>query len=189
MGILGSVGIGFRADPPLTHNFLISLIDTSSGGSKAGSIILSAVLDAAVGGFSECSGLEMSMQPEEYKEGGGNGCTLKFPSRVTWSNITLKRGVGAWPTLWDWHFGFTKGEGKRRDGVITLFNDLHLPTNVWYFQRGLPVRYVGPTLNASQNNVAIESIEIAHEGIYQVPGIGAGTSATMAAVSLGMRYR
>jgi hypothetical protein len=52
----------------------------------------------------------------------------------------------------------------------------------------LPIRYSGPTLNASQNNVAIESIEIAHEGVYQVPGISAGTAATMAAVSLGMRY-
>ncbi len=189
MGILGSVGVGVRTDPPFTHNFLISLLDTSSGGSLAGSLVMSAVLDVVLGGFSECSGLEMSMQPEEYKEGGRNGCTLKFPTRVTWGNITLKKGVGAWPTLWDWHYGFTKGEGKRRDGVITLVNDLHLPTNIWYFSRGLPVKYSGPALNAAQNNVAIESIEIAHEGVYQVPYVGAATATAMAAVSLAMRYQ
>jgi phage tail-like protein len=188
MGLLGSVGIGFRADPPFTHNFLISLLDTTSGGSLALTIALSAVLDVAVGGFSECSGLEMAMQPEEYKEGGRNGETLKFPTRVTWGNLTLKRGVGAWPTLWDWHYSFTQGKGKRRDGLIVLFNDLHLPTNIWYFSRGLPVKYAGPTLNAAQNTVAIESIEIAHEGVYQVPGISAGTAAVMAAISLGLRY-
>jgi phage tail-like protein len=191
MGVLGSmgVGLGIRTDPPLTHNFLISLLDTSSSGSLAGSIALSFALDVVLGGFSECSGLEMSMQPEEYKEGGQNGCTLKFPSRVTWGNIILKRGIGAWPALWDWHYGYATGEGKRRDGVITLVNDMHLPTNIWFFSRGLPVKYTGPTLNASQNTVAVESIEIAHEGIYQVPGISAGTAAVMAAVSLGMAHQ
>jgi phage tail-like protein len=74
--------------------------------------------------------------------------------------------------LWDWHYGFVEGVGKRRDGIIVLLNDLHLPNNIWRFSRGLPVRYVGPVMNATQNSVAIESIEIAHEGIYQVPYAG-----------------
>ena len=46
-----------------------------------------------------------------------------------------------------------------------------MPNNIWYFRRGLPVKYTGPALNATQNNVAIESIEIAHEGIHQVPPV------------------
>jgi phage tail-like protein len=119
----------------------------------------------------------MSLQVEEYKEGGRNSELLKFPTRVSWSNITLKKGLGANPTLWDWHYGFVEGRGRRRDGVIILLNDLRVPHNIWYFRRGLPVKYSGPQLNAAQSNVAIESIEISHEGIYQVPFVGLGAAA------------
>ena len=176
--------VGARSDPVLGYNFLISLLDTSSALALAKSIAVSAIMDVALGGFSECSGLEMSLEIEEYNEGGRNGNTLKFPTRVKWSNITLKKGVGAGTALWDWHYGFVKGEGKRRDGVIILQNDLHIPNNIWYFRRGLPVKYTGPTMNATQNSVAIESIDIAHEGIYQVPYIGFGAAASMGIAEL-----
>jgi phage tail-like protein len=177
-----------RGDPVLNHNFVISLIDTSSTLGMLGSIAMSAIFDVALGGFSECSGLEMSMQPEEYKEGGNNSQVLKFPSRVTWSNITLKKGIGAGTALWDWHYGFAEGKGKRRDGIIVLLTDLRVPNNVWYFRRGLPVKYTGPSLNATQNNVAIEAIEIAHEGIYQVPFVGLGAAAIGAAVNISVGF-
>jgi phage tail-like protein len=154
-----------RSDPVLNHNFAITLIDSSSNLGLFGS---SGVLDVAVGGFSECTGLEMSLQVEDYKEGGNNGQLLKFPTRVTWSNITLKKGVGVNSALWDWHYGFVIGKGQRRDGMIILLTDLHLPHKIWTFRRGLPIKYTGPSLNATQNNVAIESIEIAHEGISQI---------------------
>jgi phage tail-like protein len=169
MALLSSVlgGVGARAYPLLGHNFLISLLDTSSG--LADSIGLTSVMDVAVGGFSECSGLEMSLDVQDYSEGGNNGTILKFPTRVKWSNLTLKKGIGLSTDLWDWHYSFVEGRGKRRDGTIILLNDLHLPSNIWYFRRGLPVKYTGPSLNATQNAVAIESIEINHEGIYQGP--------------------
>jgi len=178
--VLGSVGI--RPDPLLGYNFLVSLLDTSSTLALARSVALSAVLDVAVGGFSECSGLEMTLDVEEYREGGRNGTVLKFPTRVKWTNITLKKGIGAGQGLWDWHYGFVEGRGTRRDGVIALLNDLHLPNNIWYFRRGLPVKYTGPAMNATQNSVAIESIEIAHEGIYQVPYVGYGSAAVTAGI-------
>jgi phage tail-like protein len=143
-----------------------------------------AIFDVAAGGFSECSGLEMSLQVEEFREGGNNGRVLKFPTRVTWSNIMLKKGVGAGTALWDWHYGFTEGKGKRRDGVIVLLTDLRKAHNIWYFRRGLPVKYTGPALNSMQSSVAVESIEIAHEGILQLPSpglaeAGAGASAAI----------
>jgi phage tail-like protein len=169
MGLLGAVGV--RADPLLNHNFIVSLVDSSSAFAFLGSVA-SAILDVAVGGFSECSGLEMSMQPEEYKEGGRNSTVLKFPNRIAWSNLTLKKGVGVGTALWDWHYGFVEGQGKRRDGMIMLLDEQRSPNTIWFFRRGLPVKYTGPSLNATQNNVAIESIEIAHEGIHQVPGVG-----------------
>ena len=65
---------------------------------------------------------------------------------------------------------------KRRDGLIVLMNNLFIPHNIWYFRRGLPIKYTGPSMNAGQSNVAIESMEIAHEGVYMVPGVAATAS-------------
>jgi phage tail-like protein len=161
-----------RGDPVLNHNFVISLVDSSSTLAILEPAALSAILDVPLGGFSECAGLEMSLKVEEYREGGRNSAVLKFPSRVEWTNLTLKKGLGAGTALWDWHYGFVEGRGKRRDGIIALLTDLRVPNNIWYFRRGLPVKYSGPSLNATQSSVAIESIEIAHEGITQVPYVG-----------------
>jgi phage tail-like protein len=166
--------IGVRHDPQLNHNFVISLLDSTSSLAPAAPPALAGILDAAAGGFSECSGLDLTQQPEEYKEGGNNGGVLKFASRATWANVTLKRGVTGTTELWEWHASFLEGRGKRRDGVIVLLDSERAPLQAWYFRRGLPVKYTGPTFNAAQSSVAIEAIEIAHEGIHQVPGVGGG---------------
>src|SRR5947207_1183683 len=181
MALLSSVGV--RSDPLLSHNFIISLIDTSSTFALSTSRLASAIADIALGGFSECSGLEMSLEVKDYEEGGNNGTVLKFPTRVKWSNITLKKGIGAGTALWDWHYGFVEGNGKRRDGLVILMNDLKLPNAIWYFSRGLPIKYTAPVLNAAQNTVAIESIEIAHEGLYQLPGVGLASTGASVAVN------
>src|SRR5258708_3915716 len=110
MAVAGEVGL--RLDPLLAHNFLITLIDTTS--SLAMSVLSTAVFDVALGGFTECTGLEMSLDVEEYREGGRNGESLQFPKGVRWSKITLKKGIGAGTALWDWHYGFVTGTGKRR---------------------------------------------------------------------------
>lgn len=172
-----------RADPVLCHNFVVSLLDTSS--SLAAGAALSAVSDVLLGGFSECSGLEANMKVEEFNEGGNNGAALKFPGRVSWANLSFKKGVGASSALWDWAYGFAIGKGKRRDGLVVLLSELHVPSNIWYFRRGLPLKWSGPALNATQNNVAIESIEISHEGLYQVPFVGAAQAAVGAVSAAG----
>jgi len=177
-----SGAIGFRPDPVLNYNFLITLLDTSGGLASALSVAKALVLDATLGGFSECTGLEMSMDIEEYREGGRNSEMLIFPKMVKWGRITMKKGVGVSTDLWDWHIGFAEGKGKRRDGIIVLINDLHIPNNIWYFRRGLPVRYSGPAMNATQGTVAIEAIEVMHEGIYQVPFVGLGAGAITSVV-------
>jgi phage tail-like protein len=180
MAIIGALGLGIRGDPPMAYNFTINLIDSSSTMAALKSSALSALTDVVIGGFTECTGLEMSLDVEEYKEGGNNGTTLKFPTRVTWSPLVLKGGIGAGRGLWDWHYGFATGSGKRRDGIITLMNDVHLPVRIWHFKRGLPKKYTGPSMNATSNAVAIESIEIVHEGLYQLPYVGyAAAAATM----------
>jgi phage tail-like protein len=123
---------------------------------------------------------------EEYSEGGNSGAVLKFPGRVSWSNLVFKKGFGSSSALWDWSYGFAIGKGKRRDGLVVLLNEMHVPNNIWYFRRGLPLKWSGPPLNATQNNVAIESVEISHEGLYQVPFVGAAAGlAGLAAGAVG----
>jgi phage tail-like protein len=152
---------GVRIDPVGSYNFLITLVDSSSVLTS----VLIGIQNVVLGGFTECSGLEMSLDVEEYQEGGRNGTVLKFPTRVTWTNIRLRRGVALSDDLWNWHYGFVEGKGKRRDGIIVLQNDLHIPVKVWHFTRGLPVKWTGPSMDATQSQVAIEELEIAHEGL------------------------
>jgi phage tail-like protein len=164
------MAVGERTDPARGYNFAIRLQESGSG-------IAVVALTIGVppqGGFSECSGLEMTMPPEEYREGGRNDTVLKFPSRVSWSNIRLRRGVVVSNDLWDWHYAFVEGRGKRRDGTITLHNDLHEPVRVWRFTRGFPVKWSGPLMNAMQSQVAVEELEIAHEGLKMLSSGAAG---------------
>jgi phage tail-like protein len=126
---------------------------------------MSAITTATQGGFSECSGLEISLDVEEYREGGNNGTVLRFPSRIKWQNLRFKRGMALSDDLWNWHYSFTQGKVQRRDGLIALQDEEHNPVKVWKFTRGLPVKWTGPTLNAAQSQVAIEELEIAHEGL------------------------
>lgn len=181
MSLAGAIGI--RTDPLLAHNFTINLVNTSSTMALVTSAALSAVADVALGGFSQCRGLELSLEVEEYKEGGRNDAPLKFPTRANWAPIVLEKGVGAGTALWDWHYDFALGKGTRRDGVITLLDDLHLPSHIWWFKRGLPTRYTGPKLDAKENAVAIESLEIVHEGLYQVPYVGLAGAAVNVGIS------
>jgi phage tail-like protein len=150
-----------RVDPLRGYNFVVSLVDSSA-------LLLSMSLGigkSAAAGFSECSGLEATLEVEDYREGGNNGATLKFPTRVTWGTIKLKRGIALSDDLFNWHQDFVLGFGKRRDGVIILQDDQHQMVKTWSFQRGLPVKWTGPSLNATQSQVAVEELEIAHEGL------------------------
>lgn len=154
--------MSFRIDPLGVYNFYLTLIDSSD---VVGTLI-TAAFNYKVAGFSECSGLEMHMELFEYKEGGLNDRVHKFAGRFAHSNITFKNGViFLYDDLWNWLFSFTQGEGVRKDGIVCLLDEARRPAKVWKFRRGLPTKWVGPSLNASQSAVAIESLEIAHEGL------------------------
>lgn len=155
---------GLRWDPFTGFRFYITLIDSSSilGGVMSA---VQAIANYALGGFSECTGLEMSMEIHEYKEGGVNDFVHKFATRANFSNITLKRGVTWNDELWIWHYKYVQGEGNRRDGIITLMNEMGVPIKLWFFKKGIPLRWRGPELNATQSAVAVESLEIAHHGL------------------------
>ena len=112
---------------------------------------------------------------------------LKFPKRAKYGDITLKKGMTQRHRAVRLVLRLPQGAGKRKDGVITLLDAAGTAAHVWCFRRGLPVKYSGPSLNAQQTAVAIESIEIAHEGLYPMGGAAALGSARSA--SAAQRHR
>lgn len=167
-----------RFDPLPAFNFYITLLDLSS----TFSALQSGITGFALGGFTECSGLDASLEVEEYKAGGVNDRVYKFPTRSVFSNITLKRGVGFGEDLWLWHEAFLNGEGTRRNGLIVLANELRIPIKIWSFERGIPLKWTGPSFNAATSAVAIESIEIAHEKLELMMSPGKALDAVLDAV-------
>ncbi len=153
-----------RIDPLGVFNFYLTLLDTSN----VFGTLITAALSYKVAGFSECSGLEATFEVFEYKEGGLNNYVHKFPTRASFSNITLKHGViYLYDDLWN---DFVLGKGKRKDGLIALLDEARQPAKIWRFKAGIPMKWTGPALNASQSSVAIESLEISHEGLFMELG-------------------
>lgn len=164
-----------RRDPLLAYNFMVSLLDSKdSDGVGLTTVALSTAGLRTMAAFAEISGLEMTMDVEEYSPGGFNDAVLKFPGRAKWANLVMKRGLLAKrdpldkSDLWSWCEAYLEGHGVRKDGIIVLLDENHRPKVTWSFKRGLPLKWSGPSLNASQSQVAFESIEIAHEGLRVV---------------------
>lgn len=151
-----------RIDPLGAFNFYVTLIDNSS---VSGTLIDSAI-DYAVAGFSECTGLDATVEILDFREGGVNDYVHRFATRATYGNLTLKNGVIYLnDDLWNWHYSWVQGIGTRKDGLVFLLDDTQTPSKIWRFKSGIPTKWTGPSMNAAQSNVAIESLEIAHEGL------------------------
>ena len=118
-------------------------------------------------GFSEVSGLTQENQAIEYRDGSfPEFSSIKMPGIRKFSNITAKRGIGkADNDFFKWMSTVKLNTVERRDLVISLLNEEHQPVMVWKVHNAFPVKLEGPGLKASANEVAIESIEIAHEGL------------------------
>ena len=114
--------------------------------------------------FSEVTGLESETAVIEYRAGGEN-VVRKLPGLTKFGNITLKRGITQDAELWNWRKSIVEGEIDRRNGSIILLDDQRTEVVRWHFREGWICKWEGPTLNAKANEVAIETIEIAHEGL------------------------
>jgi len=118
-------------------------------------------------GFSEVTGLTQENQAIEYRDGSfPEYSSIKMPGQRKFSNVTLKRGVvKADNDFFKWLSTVKLNTVERRDLVVSLLNEKHEPVLVWKLQNAFPVKLEGPQLKASGNEVAIESIEVAHEGL------------------------
>ena len=115
--------------------------------------------------FTECSGLTIEREIKPHPEGGVNDYVHQLPGRLKYTNVTLKRGLtGA--KLWDWfQEGLYTGKVERRNVTIALLTPDLLQMQVWDLTNVYPAKWTGPTFNAEGTDVAIETLELAHEGI------------------------
>jgi phage tail-like protein len=123
----------------------------------------------AAGAFQEVGGLGGQLEVVSYAEGGRNDAVHQLPLRYSWNRLTLKRGVARGTSLWDWYVaGLADSLGARRDGAVLLLGVDGLTGAAWGFRGGLAAKWSGPDLHAEQSAVAIEALEIAHEGLTRL---------------------
>mgnify|MGYP001108681024 CR=1 FL=1 len=122
-----------------------------------------------VGGFSEVTGLQAELEIEEYAEGGVNDFIHRFPKRKKYPPLVLKRGITTSRTLWDWFYQTKIGKVKRTSGSIILQDNRGQEIMRWHFLEAYPIKWVGPEMNATRSQVAVESIEIVHNGLKVYP--------------------
>ena len=115
--------------------------------------------------FSEVGGLESETAVIEYRVGGEPRTVRKLPGLTKYANIVLRRGITQDPELWNWRQSVVQGNVDRRNGSIFLLDDDGTEVVRWNFFQGWIAKWEGPALNAKANEVAIETIEIAHEGL------------------------
>jgi phage tail-like protein len=139
---------GQRVDPFRNFNFLVEL----DGIAQAS--------------FTDCSGLSTTTEVIENREGGDNVTVRKLPGKTSYDNISLKWGLTSSTELWDWRQQIIDGNVVRKNGSIVVF-DLDNSTEVarWNFVRAWPTKWEGPTFSAKGNDIAIDTLVLAHEGL------------------------
>ncbi|NIM14309.1 MAG: phage tail protein [Candidatus Aminicenantes bacterium] len=138
---------GTRVDPYMNYNFLVEI----DGITQAS--------------FQECSGLDSSTDPVEYREGGENTTSRKLPGKTKYSDISLKRGITDSDELWKWRKSVVDGNIERKNGSIVLLDDSGSEKIRWNFVNAWPSKWEAPGFNAGGNEIAVETLTIAHEGV------------------------
>ncbi|WP_416762664.1 phage tail protein [Roseateles sp. So40a] len=123
--------------------------------------------DSAVLSFEEVSGLDVEAQPIEYRHGDSPVFSpIKMPGLKKYGNVTMKKGVFKSDNkFWDWFNTIKMNTIKRLPVTISLLDEEGKPTMVWTLTNAWPTKITGTDLKAEGNEVAVETIEIAHEGL------------------------
>ena len=141
---------GSRNDPLASFNFIVTVENVRAG-------------------FMEISGLTTETNIIEYREGDDIPTMSKQAGLVKYGNIVLKRGYTTdSKELYAWRKSVLDGKTQRRAGTITLLDEARQPALTWEFTDGWPAKWEGPAFNAKNNDIAIEMIEVAHEGLTLV---------------------
>jgi phage tail-like protein len=115
--------------------------------------------------FTEMSGLQVETVVTEYEEGGNNGFVHRLPGRTKVGNLTLKRGIVASNEFFNWYSEILQGKLKYRHVDVLVYDAEGKELAKWSFANAFPVKWIGPQLAADGKNAAIETLELAHEGL------------------------
>jgi phage tail-like protein len=142
------MALGSRKDPVLGFNFSVE------------------INGVFVAGFSEASGLQAEIEVQEYREGGFNDHIHKRagPARYP-SNLILKKGVTDNTELFSWYSDVMSGKIVRKPVDVVLMDSSGQEWRRWKFRKAYPVKWNGPDLKAAASEIAIETLELAHEGL------------------------
>ena len=136
-----------RNDPFLSFNFIVDI-----NGMRAG--------------FAEVGGLATETDIVEYREGTEDITMRKLPGKRKYTNLSFKRGFTKdGKELYQWRKKVMDGRTQRLPGTITLLDEARKPALVWKFYEAWPSKWAGPALNAKNNDVAIEEMDLAIEGL------------------------
>ena len=108
---------------------------------------------------------EVELTPIEYRNGSEQATPRKMVGIQKYTNITLKRGISGHIDFWNWLVRAVNGQVQRTEGSIILLDENRSEVMRWNFDRAWPCKYTGPGLNAANNEIAIDTLEIAHEGL------------------------
>lgn len=142
-----------RDDPYGGYNFEVTVNGISDDGK------------AVSGSFTEASGLEVTIDPIEYRNGSEDITPRKVPGLKKFTNITLKKGNTGDLEFWNWIVEAMNGQVRRTEGSVILLDENKQEVMRWNFKRGWPCKWTGPGLNATNNEIAMETLEICHEGL------------------------
>lgn len=119
------------------------------------------------GAFQEVSGLDIEAQVIEYRHGNSpDFTTIKMPGIKKYSNITLKKGVFKDDkSFWDWFNKIKMNTIERVTVTISLLDEAGSPVQTWTLKNAWPTKITGTDMKSDGNEVAVETIEVAHEGI------------------------
>jgi phage tail-like protein len=116
--------------------------------------------------FTELSGLQVETEVQEYAEGGNNTFTHRLPGRTKVSNITLKRGMTNSNEFFNWYLEHLQGKViTRRNLSIVMYDTTGKELMRWNFINAYPVKWVGPQFTSNGNQAAVETLELAHDGM------------------------
>lgn len=142
-----------RPDPYPGHNFHLIVNGVTDEG------------DAVSCAFTEITGLETELHVIEYRNGNEDHTVRKVPGLKSQTNLVCKKGSTGHHQFWDWIKSALDGDVQRRDGSVILRDENQQDVMKWNFSRAWPCKYTGPTFNATNNEIAMESVEFCFEAI------------------------
>lgn len=123
---------------------------------------------AAVGGFSDVSGLNFETEIETLRVGGVNHTEVMLPGPAKFpTRLVLKRGLADRSFFWHWYLAVMEGRIVRREVTVALRDSMHSVRQSWSFKEACPVKWTGPEMRASNSAVGFESIELIHRGLQR----------------------